>query len=79
MLTKQKLKDNAKTLAADCACGKCSLGSALLKLQSQIEQTAKNVTKAKTGKLKPGSWLGAYLLIRNETNKTFWAQYRALA
>lgn len=75
MLTQEKLKVKAVDLADLCKQGKCSLGSALLTLQPQIEQVAKNVTK-ETGDSSPGSWLPAYVAIRAETNKTFWQSYR---
>lgn len=79
MLTQANLKVNAIDLAQQCKEHRCSLGTALLTLQGQIEQTAKDITYKEKGCLPPGSWLDAYITIRAETNKTFWHQYRTAA
>jgi len=77
MFNQVALKNNAAKLAIQCKQGQCSLGTALLTLQSQIEQTAKNVVYQERGCLPPGSWIDQYVAIRATTNKEFWAMYRA--
>ncbi len=79
MLTQEKVTNTAVKLALQCKQGTCSLGQALITLQSQSEQAAKNTVHKERGCLPPGSWINAYVEIRSKVNKEFWQTYRTMA